>query len=151
MKKEVRESPDPQAEAVCGRCGVTKAASIAGVLCDPPYAGVHDWPAPSAEPDGEACASNTNCRGTCEQHSPVRPEHRAPAPAQDGAVDEALADIGLQARADEACSICHASVRPDRRDRHLDWHASLSRDVERDRLPQVYGTRDIPPGSGRDQ
>jgi hypothetical protein len=54
-------------------------------------------------------------------------------------IDEALAEIGRQDRADEACSICHASVRPDRRDRHLDWHASLLRCVERDRLPEVFG------------
>lgn len=45
---------------------------------------------------------------------------------QKDVLDEALAEMGSQARADEACSICHASVRPDRRDRHLDWHVSLS-------------------------
>jgi hypothetical protein len=55
--------------------------------------------------------------------------------------------MGREANADEACSICHASVRPDRRDRHLDWHASLLREVERERLPEVFGGRIIPPGS----
>lgn len=64
-------------------------------------------------------------------------------------IDEALAEMGRQARADEACSICHASVRPDRRDRHLDWHASLAREVERERLPQVFGGRTDPPGATR--
>jgi hypothetical protein len=59
-------------------------------------------------------------------------------------IDKALAEMGQQARADEACPICHASVRPDRRDRHINWHASLARDVERERLPQVYG-RVTPP------
>jgi hypothetical protein len=73
-------------------------------------------------------------------------EHSA---EKDALIDEALAEMGREARADEACSICHASVRPDRRDRHLDWHASLLREVERERLPQVFGTRVLPPGSGR--
>lgn len=66
----------------------------------------------------------------------------------DALVDEALAEMGREARADEACSICHASVRPDRRDRHLDWHASLARDVERERLPEVFGARVTPPAEG---
>lgn len=70
--------------------------------------------------------------------------------AESDALDEALAEMGRQARADEACSICHASVRPDRRDRHLDWHASLSRSMERERLPEVFGARDTPPGEGRE-
>jgi hypothetical protein len=73
-------------------------------------------------------------------------EHSA---EKDALIDEALAEMGREARADEACSICHASVRPDRRDRHLDWHASLLREVERERLPQVFGTRVLPPESGR--
>lgn len=63
----------------------------------------------------------------------------------DAPLDEALAEMGRRSREDEACSICHASVRPDRRDRHLDWHASMVRYVERERLPQVYGGRVIPP------
>lgn len=70
-------------------------------------------------------------------------------PAANDAVDEALAEMGRQARADEACSICHASVRPDRRDRHLDWHASLSRSMDRERLPEVFGTSVMPSGEGR--
>lgn len=65
------------------------------------------------------------------------------------ALDEALAEMGRQARADEACSICHASVRPDRRDRHLDWHASLSRSMDRERLPEVFGSRVTPAEVGR--
>lgn len=56
-------------------------------------------------------------------------------------VDEALAELGRQARAVEACSICWASVRPDMRERHLNWHASLVRELDRERLPQVYGGR----------
>ena len=58
----------------------------------------------------------------------------------DALIDEALAEMGRQAKDDEACSICHASVRPDRRERHLNWHASLDREVDRDRLPTLYGT-----------
>ncbi len=34
--------------STCRRCGISKRAAIAGVLCDPPYAGVHDF-APAAE------------------------------------------------------------------------------------------------------
>lgn len=64
-------------------------------------------------------------------------------------ITEALTEMGRQAKADEACSICHASVRADRRDRHLDWHASLAREVERERLPQVFGGRVTPPGEGK--
>lgn len=63
-------------------------------------------------------------------------------------IDEALAEIGRQDRDDDACSICHASVRPERRDRHLDWHESLLRYVDRlphvDRLPTVYDPRRPP-------
>lgn len=54
-------------------------------------------------------------------------------------LDEALAEMGREARAEEACSICHASVRPDRRDRHLSWHAALLREIESARLPEVIG------------
>jgi len=78
-------------------------------------------------------------------------EHTA---ENDALIDEALAEIGRESRAAEACPICHASVRPDRRDRHINWHASLAREVDRERLPQVFGagsamqsTRVIPPGS----
>jgi hypothetical protein len=63
-------------------------------------------------------------------------------------IDEALAQIGREARGDETCSICHALVRPDRRARHLDWHASLMRDVEHERLPMVFGTAPTTAGEG---
>jgi hypothetical protein len=56
----------------------------------------------------------------------------------DALVDKALAEMGREARAEGACSICHASVRSDRRDRHLNWHASLVREMERARLPEVF-------------
>lgn len=57
-----------------------------------------------------------------------------------------LAAIGEQAREEEVCSICWAGVPTAYRDRHLDWHASLAREVERERLPQVYGGATTPPG-----
>lgn len=59
--------------------------------------------------------------------------------AFDDVVDEALAEMGRQTQAEGVCSICHASVRPDRRERHLNWHASLLQEIECDRLPDVYG------------
>lgn len=33
------------------------------------------WPEPD---EGEVCQSNTVCRGTCDRHSALRPEHRNP-------------------------------------------------------------------------
>lgn len=30
---------------------------------------------------------------------------------------------------DDACPICHASVHPDQRDKHLAWHTSLLQEI----------------------
>lgn len=91
-------------------------------------------------PGCKSCVGDRDCE--CYTHQDEPDKH-----LPEALVDEALAEMGRRARADEACSICHASVRPDRRDRHLDWHASLTRSVERERLPQVFGTR---PGGSDD-
>lgn len=61
-------------------------------------------------------------------------------------LQEALAEVGQRARDLGACSICWALVAPGLRDQHLDWHASLAREVDRERLPQVYGGPSTLPG-----
>lgn len=43
-----RITPTTEAEKACRRCGLTRRAAIAGVLCDPPHAGNHDFPTTEA-------------------------------------------------------------------------------------------------------
>lgn len=54
----------------------------------------------------EECLSNTVCRGTCDRHSPIPPEYRAPAEPDAGEV-EALAKVIERAERplDESASV----------------------------------------------
>lgn len=44
LTAEAKVHKDFLGQSHCRRCGISAGAAIAGVLCDPPHAGSHDFP-----------------------------------------------------------------------------------------------------------